>query len=95
MDSPYYQVGNTVKLKGRFGDFETLGANVIPDEVNLIIYDYKWEQLDRFVVTDRDEEGFYFYFYTFDSIGTFYYEWLGVFDGLPSLERKSVVIKRA
>lgn len=93
MNSSYYQKGNTVKFKGRFGDFEEVDRVINPDEVYLIIYNNEWEQVHKTSVTEIDQDGFYIAYHVFDKLGTFYYEWLGLFNGLPSLERKQINIK--
>ena len=90
----YYQAGNTIKLKGRFSDFEDSNLIIPPDQVNLKIYNASWKLIDNIQVNDQDQEGYYVYFYVFDEVGTYYYEWFGVFEGLPSLERKRIKIKR-
>ena len=89
-----YQAGNTIKLKGRFYDFEDSNIIIPPDQVNLKIYSSGWKLLDDIPVNDMDSEGYYVHYHVFDEVGTYYYEWLGLFEGHPSLERKRIKIKR-
>lgn len=93
MNNPYYQEGNTIKLKARFGDFEE-EILAYPDEVHLKIYNSEWDIIKDYLVTDQEDGGFYIQYHVFDEVGTFYYEWLGLFNGMPSLERKKIVIKK-
>lgn len=92
MDRPYYQEGNTVKLRGRFGDFEE-DITTYPDEVILKIYDSNWKMIEEYRGITADSDGFYSQYHVFDEVGTYYYEWLGMFNGMPSLERKKILIK--
>ena len=94
MSKSYYQVGNTIKLKGRFGDFEDETRLVSPDQVNLKIYNSNWNQIENVEVHDQDSEGYYTHYYVFDEVGTYYYEWVGLFNGQPSLEREKILIKK-
>lgn len=93
MNRAYYQEGNTVKLMGRFGDFEE-DITTYPDEVVLKIYDSSWEVIEEYRKLQADQDGFYTQFHVFDEVGEYYYEWLGLFNGMPSLERKKIIIKK-
>lgn len=93
MVSPYYQEGNTIKLRARFGDFED-EITAYPDEVIVKIYNSSWDLIKEYQVLNPDEDGYYEQFHVFDEVGTYFYEWLGLFGGMPSLERKKIVIKK-
>ena len=93
VDRPYYQEGNTVKLSVRFGDFDE-DITTYPDEVMLKIYNDSWELEKEYRVENPDSDGFYEQFHSFDEVGTYFYEWFGLFNGMPSLERKKIIIKK-
>ena len=93
MNKSVYQVGNTVKFRARFGDFEGDGKIVTPEDVQFIIYDSEWSQIHKEPITEKDQDGFYIAYYVFEELGNFYCEWIGLFNGLPSLERKEISIK--
>lgn len=93
--SNYYLDGDTVRLVCTFYTWE--GKTAFPDEVILTIYDYSWRQVDQIMLSEgnRNTEGEYFYDYVFQNVGTFYYEWKGVYEGnSPNLERDEIEIKR-
>lgn len=94
MINNYYQKGSSIKLNGRFADYADNTNTIYPEEVRLTLYDYKWDQIFTIIVNDIDENGFYFYSHTFNDVGTFYYEWLGLINGMPSLQRKTIYIKQ-
>lgn len=94
MNKSYYQSGNTIKLKGRFGDFEGEDRVITPDQVNLKIYNSNWDQIENVQVNEQDSDGYFIYYYSFEEVGTYYYEWIGMFEGQPSLEREKIVIKK-
>lgn len=97
MSEPFYLAGNTVRLYGTFYHMENRDDVIQPELVNLIIYDYKWDQIESFVVgldNYNESTGAYTFDYVFQDVGTFYYEWNGMVDGMPSIEREKVKIKQ-
>lgn len=87
-----YQTGSTVKLSCTFYSFE--GDKVQePDNIKLIIYDFKFNKIEEFNVNrnNRNENGGYFFYYTIplDAKNRLYYEWNGIIAGNVSLRRNS------
>jgi hypothetical protein len=86
-----YQVGNTIRLKCAFRDFDGLLKN--PDIVKVKIYDQSYKQLSEFVLSqsNNSDTGNWFYDYVIplDVRGKLYYEWYGEMAGSPSLKRDS------
>lgn len=89
----YYLSGNTVKFEAVFHDFDNSTQVMIPEEARITFYDSLWNQIDSFLVTESGS-GSFEYFYAFDEVGTYFYEWSGLFGGMKSLYRKKVIIKR-
>jgi hypothetical protein len=86
-----YKQGNTITLTGQFynEDGQTL---VDALAVSLKLYDERYTLLATFTPT-RTGTGTYEYRWTADRLGTVVYEFWGEVDGLPSLDRKTLVIK--
>lgn len=89
-----YQTGNTVRLSVEFKDWD--GANVDPESLKLIIYDYQYSKVSEQTVRDSNKtsKGNYYYDYVFEKDGGYIYEWKGMIQGLPSLIRKRINISQ-
>jgi hypothetical protein len=90
----YYISGSTIKLKCTFTDFED--KLVDPDTVKFIVYDYKFNKINEYVLTSENRigEGVYFYNYTTPNTESLtYYEFKGEIQGTIAIERGSVRTK--
>lgn len=89
----YVQRGNTVRLTALFKDWE--GEPIDPDAVKVIIYDRKWQKLhdDDLGPGHHLDTGSYFYDYVPEQTGTYYVEWQGRIEGLPSLHRSTLIVR--
>lgn len=90
----HYQEGNTIKLTATFKDFDE--NPVDPDLVRLIIYDSSMNQLDQYPIAqgNRIDTGSFYYNFVPRIDGIIFYEWYAEIDGLPSLKRKHLQIKK-
>lgn len=90
-----YQSGNRVKLSAKFDNDE--GISTDPAIVRLIIYNYKYEIIEQYTMSDanRIDTGQYFYDYVTNSKKNekVFYEWYGEMDGTPTLRRGSFITK--
>jgi hypothetical protein len=89
-----YTSGSTVRLQGEFFNFEGSPTDVY--FLKVIIYDYKYNKLHEYPLSDsnRISAGKYFYdFITDITPGKYIYEFYGELDGLPALDRKSFMTK--
>ena len=85
-------VGNTVRLKAEFRDFN--GEYVSPDNVILRIYDGYKKQVGEDIPVLPSDVGKYQYDYVIpDVIGPLYFEFSGEIDGKPILGR-TIIDKR-
>ncbi len=85
-------VGNTVRLKAEFRDFN--GEHVSPDNVILRIYDGYKKQVSEDIPVLPTSLGKYQYDYVIpDVIGPLYFEFVGTIGGLPILGR-AIIDKR-
>jgi hypothetical protein len=95
-DIEIYLTGNTVTLEAQFTD-----VNGDPIEVmfpKVIIYDYKYNKLEEFPLTESNkvmgEVGKYFYNYVTETKPMrLVYEIRGEINGLPVLDRKEIITK--
>lgn len=89
-----YETGNTVTLQGSFYHQDT-DILMDPDEVKLKVYNSDYKQIDEVLLgaSNKISTGVYEYKYTFEQKGIFYYEFYGLINGLPSLNRKKIEIK--
>lgn len=82
------QAGNTVRFTCKFYGVNGMPTN--PTTVRLTLYDYHYNQISVFDITEanRLDVGSYFYDYTTASEEKKYiFEWYGLIDGLPSIRR--------
>lgn len=82
-------VGNTVRLCGVFYDWDD--KPVDPDKVSLIIYDGNKKRLEE-LEPSREAPGQYLYDYVVKEKGVFYFEFYGLINGLPSLNRQQLTV---
>ena len=90
-----YQLGNTIRLTGTFKDFDNV-IPIKPEVVKFIVYDASFVKLSETVVSDANSPalGTYRYYYTPDTVGRLTYEWYCEKDGLPSLKRTMIEVKK-
>ncbi len=82
-------IGNTVRLKAEFKDFN--GEYVSPENVILRIYDGYRKQIGEDIPVSPIAVGKYQYDYVIpDVVGTLYFEYVGTIGGLPILGRAAV-----
>jgi hypothetical protein len=90
----YYISGSTIKLKCTFTNFED---NLIdPDVVKFIVYDYKFNKINEYILNSSNKisEGIYFYnFTTPNEESLIYYEFKGEIQGTIAIERGSIRTK--
>lgn len=90
-----YQTGNTIRFKCQFTDFE--GEKVDPNLVKIIFYDYKYNQMENFMLGDGNKisEGEYYFDYILPSRNNqqIYYEWYAEIGGKPALKRDTFMVK--
>jgi hypothetical protein len=86
-----YQIGNTIRLKCTFKDFDGQLRN--PDMIKVKIYDQSFAVMSETTLgpTNNSDLGNWFYDYVIpmDARGKLYYEWYGEMQGSPSLKRDS------
>lgn len=81
-------VGDTVRLKAEFRNFEGELVEVMFPELN--IYDASRKKLDSFEPTE-EKEGKYYHDYTIPNIpGPIYFEFKGELDGKPIVGRSVI-----
>lgn len=83
-----YQSGSTVRLQCEFYDFE--GKYIDPELTKITIYDSNRRVIYSQTLTSEDKKsvGKYYVDYVTDKREQrLYYEWYGVVNGKPSLER--------
>ncbi len=82
-------IGNTVRLKAEFKDFN--GEYVSPENVILRIYDVYKKQVGEDIPVSPSGVGKYQYDYVIPDIaGTLYFEFVGTIGGLPILGRATI-----
>lgn len=82
--------GSTVRLVGEFFNFE--GEPVDVSFTKVIIYNYKYEKLEEFMLTEANRIGvgkYFFNYVTESTPKTVIYEFSGELDGFPALDRNS------
>lgn len=89
-----YQVGNTLKMTIVFKDFND--ELVDPDTIKFIVYDAAFSKILTSSIgpLNRTGLGEYFYLFTPLSEGRFTYEWFCELQGLPSLKRIPIDIRK-
>lgn len=94
MKRPYYQQGNTIRITATFKDWN--GTAVDPSNVKFIVYDANFIKKDEWTIgpSNRIDTGTYSYDYIPAQIGTFFIEWYCEIDGLPSLKREKLEVRR-
>lgn len=94
MSQQYYQLGNTVRLIAQFKDWD--GNPVDPVLIKVVFYDTQFKKISEHSIgpANRLDTGSYYFDYVPDTVGTFFYEWYAEIDGLPSLKRASLTVRR-
>ena len=89
----FVQRGNTARLLATFKDWDD--QPIDPASVKVIIFDRKWQKLqdNDLGPGNRLDVGSYFYDFVPDDTGTYYIEWQGRIEGLPSLHRSTVIVR--
>lgn len=88
--------GDTIKITGKFKDYnETL---VDPTEVTLKVYNTSFDLVDTIEEADitRSSEGIYYVDYILTDVTRsleLIFEWYGVINSKPSLDRIKVLVK--
>ena len=88
--SVFIQAGNTVRFTCKF--YDPSGNLTTPTSIKLTLYDYQYNKLSEFPLTDanRIEMGLYFFDYTTPNEEKKYiYEWYGMVNGFPSIKRET------
>jgi hypothetical protein len=89
-----YLTGSTVRLSAKFTDVEGIPKN--PDTVKVVLYDYRFNKLEEFVLGEENHVGTGEY--VFDYITPMierkiHFEFYGEISGNPVIERDSFVTK--
>lgn len=90
-----YQLGNTIRLTGVFKDFDNV-TPIKPEVVKFIVYDASFVKIREVTLSDVNSPslGTYQYYYTPDTVGRLTCEWYCEKDGLPSLKRTLMEVKK-
>lgn len=86
----YVQSGTTVKLTGRFYDWEDNPTD--PDNVTVTIFDKGDKEIDKLTPINKDV-GEWYVLYTVPVTGQYTFEFKGIIDGYPYLSRKNFIAK--
>jgi hypothetical protein len=86
-----YPFGTTVRLNCTFKDFNN--ENIDPQIVRVIIYNYKYDLLETLTATKKAIGEYFLDYKTPNKSQTFYYEWYGEIDGMPSIIRSGFITK--
>lgn len=94
--STEYLVGNTMRMEAEFRNWDNDQSLVDPSVIKLIIYDIRFTKLEEFSLggQNRISEGLYYYLFTPQKEGIFFYEWYADIDGLPSLTREEFSVSK-
>ncbi|OCA87280.1 hypothetical protein [Pseudobacillus wudalianchiensis] len=94
MNRPYYLLGDTIRLKAEFKDWQ--GQPTIPADIKFIVYKSDWTKLKEIPLSQAIVIDGYTIAcdYTAEQLGTFYVEAYGLLDGTPTIERKAIEIRR-
>lgn len=87
-----FQEGNAIRFSSKFFDWENRAVD--PVLVKFILYDARYNKLHEQSIgqENRTDVGCYFYDFVPPNTGTFYYEFYGEINGLPSLKRTAINI---
>lgn len=87
-----HRLGNTIRLRAIFQDWD--GQPSDPDDVSVRIYSASRKLLRDVLLTseNRLETGVWFYDHLAPGAGTYIFEFWGLLDGSPSLNRSSFCV---
>jgi hypothetical protein len=90
----HIQMGNTVRLTAQFSDWD--GNPVDPALIKVKFYDTRFKLLEEHSVgaANKLDVGSYYFDYVPQVPDTIYYEWYAEIDGLPSLKRESLTVRK-
>lgn len=93
MSKPY-QAGNTIRLRAKFKGWDDEPLD--PGLVKVLIYDGAWKKLreEPLGPANRIDVGYYYFDFVPDRAAAHIIEWYGEIDGLPSLKREQIQVKR-
>jgi hypothetical protein len=89
-----YLTGNTVRLTGTFKDIN--GALRDPSFVKVILYNYRYEKIEEFILGTVNKVGtgvYAFDYRTPNDEMKIYYEFYGEIEGNPAIQRSSFKTK--
>jgi hypothetical protein len=91
-----YLVGNAMRMEAEFRNWDNNQSLVDPSVIKLIIYDIQFTIIHEFSLggQNRISEGTYYYLFTPQKEGIFFYEWYVDIDGIPSLTREEFSVVR-
>lgn len=82
--------GNTILLESVFYDWE--GALIDPSSVTVTIYNSKLVSIEE-LEPQNIRKGYYTVLYTVPDVGTYTYEFKGIIEGKPYINRASFTVK--
>jgi len=82
-------IGNTVRLKAEFRDYEGMLMDPDPESVRLTLYDGRRKRIGESIIPERVETGIYRHEHvvTGDDLRPVYFEFAGTAGGMPILGR--------